>query len=130
MRTYLDIVGGAHAALGGLVVASGMLVALLPLGMVAYGLWDFVNETGYGAFGRLRGVLFLSTVIGVPCALILAAGAVELFAGVGILRRWRSGWAAGFVAAVASLWLGLPGMVLALGTIVVLLDADVKREFV
>jgi hypothetical protein len=97
--------------------------------MAAYGIWDFANETGYGAFGRLRAALMLAAILGVPCALVVGVGAFELFAGVGILRRWRSGWAAGLVAGVATLWLGIPGMVLALGTFVVLLDTDVRREF-
>ena len=35
----------------------------------------------------------------------------------------------GFAAAAVSLLLGIPGMVLGIGTIVVLVDAEVQREF-
>jgi hypothetical protein len=133
---YLNLIGGAHAALGGVVVACAAFGALLPVGLVLYGLYDCAYgfsvlgpEYAHVLMADLRSMLMFAGLLGLPCAAMLAVGGLELFAGFGILRRWPTGRVAGFAAAVATLMLGIPGMALGIGTILVLIDAEVRREF-
>ena len=140
MRDYLTLLGAAHAGLGGLTAALGLLVVLLAATMGLYGVYDawytlvyLIDSTDpihywYPIEGMIE-VLVMSAIFSTPGLLLTVVGALGLFAGVGVLRRWRMGRKLAFASAVPSFALGFPGMLLAIGTFVVLLDPDVRREF-
>lgn len=140
MRSYVNVVGALHALVAlGLTLLGGLLLLVAVL-MAVYGVYDCLvmwSTLLPGArpihywypLENLINVLILAALVGVPGLVLWAAAAVEGFAGLGILRRWRLGRLAGFATVLPSLFLGVPGWLLGAGTVAVLMNDEVKREF-
>ena len=135
MLRYLPILGWTHTVIGGLGTMFGAACTTLALLMLLYGVYDFVHGLIYLMAGpqyigyaleNLMQVATLSAMIAVPAVVVLALYGVELFAGVGMLRRWPRARIAGMLAVIPGLVLGLPGILLGVGTVVVLNDDEVK----
>jgi hypothetical protein len=137
MRAYLTPVGLAHSALGLLTAAVGVL----PVGLaVLIGVQAMTRAVGSLAylllapeswFYLVEGLVFdalLVAMFALPGVLLVGVGAFEVFAGIGLLMRWRSARWASLVAAAPNVLLGLPGIALAVGTVAVVLDPDVQLE--
>ena len=137
MLKYLDIVGGFHAFFGVLGSLFGLLIVGLGVLFMAYGLYDFVHGVVYlmedpiylkYAFDNLIQVAMLSAFVALPGLMVAVFYGLELFAGVAILKRWPKARIAGFAAVLPSFFLSFPGMMLAIGTVVVLVDEEVIAE--
>ncbi len=135
MVKYIDVIGWLHTALGGIGSALGVIAILVPFGLFAYGIYDFVYGIVYlmagpqyipHALENLVQMVILSAVLAVPAVLFLALFGIELYAGVSLLWRWPRARVAGLAAVVPSFFLGLPGIALGVGTVMVLNDDEVK----
>jgi hypothetical protein len=137
MRAYLTPVGLAHSALGLLTAAVGVLPVGFALLLAVHALTRALAALAYVLLEPGSWFYFVESLItdamivglfGGPGLLLVGLGAFELFAGVGLVMRWRSARWAGLVAAVPNVLLGVPGIALAMGTVAVLLDREVQRE--
>jgi hypothetical protein len=120
MRLHIDALAILHLVWGGLGVLTGAAVAILAAGTHA------ALYLG-GSLGRteLASVWFLA----IMAALLMAGGAAQIAAGLGLGRRRASGRTAALVLAVPNLLLLPLGTALGMYAFWVLLNNDARREF-